>query len=311
MRRAAALAVLVLAAGCGSFRPKADPSLVQAWTPELGRREPFRAPYYVHFQRGGKDLYFVAAVHSNAAYSPTFLLIRSLFVDHAFDAAVIEGLRADLGPSPADVLATYRRTSDAREYQMGEDALTAMLAADSGVPFIGGEPADEDVLRLLRPAGYGSADLLGFYFLRQIPQLRRDGSLKTRKIEDLYAGVMRTYDDLLASRQELPRTYAQFLEWYRRTAGADFDAGTIDYEALAPLVDGTPIQRIASVVDRARNAFTVEEIARVLRKRDCVIVVYGSSHIASQRPALEAMMGRPVDQGAAPVSAKSEGRSAP
>jgi len=293
------LLLAALAGGASAAEPAplaADASLVRPYSYERQRREPFRAPFYAYFRRGAKELYFVAAAHGTDPGSPTFRLIRAISKKHPPDASVIEGVRADLGVSPASLTEGYRKTSGARSYKWGEAALTALLAADRGKDYLGSEPSDAELLKGLKDEGRGVDDLLGFYFLRQIPWMRRDGSLKSRKTRELFDEFMRGYPESLGLKPEERPTYDRFLSWYRRTAGKDFDPAAMEGEALAPLENGDAIQKLSAAVDLVRNRFMVDVIARTLRSHDRVLVVFGASHLTSQREAIEAMLGRPVEQ---------------
>jgi hypothetical protein len=51
---------------------------------------------------------------------------------------------------------------------------------------------------------------------------------------------------------------------------------------------------LACAEHEVRNGFIVAQIAEILSAYDHVLVVFGGSHLLSQRPALEAMLGKPV-----------------
>jgi hypothetical protein len=287
--------VLCAPAASAAVQLAADVALIQPYSYELQNKEPFRAPFYAVFRRGKKELWYVAAQHGGDPRSATFALIRAVFRTHPPDAALIEGVKADRGENPESLIADYRASSG-RSYKWGEPSFTALQAVDHGKVFAGAEPEDTELLSRVTALGYTREDLLGFFFLRQIPQMLRDGTLAKEGPEKSYDELMEIDRRSLGLSPGDAPTYARFLAWYRGKMGTDPDLAPRDYEGTAPLADGTPIQRISAVIDKARNQAMVEQIARMLHVHDRVLVVLGASHLAVQRKALEAMLGPAVEQ---------------
>lgn len=94
-----------------------------------------------------------------------------------------------------------------------------------------------------------------------------------------------------------PFTYDQFTEWYQRRNGTVFNAETFDDDDCAPKANSKlVIQRISADIWQFRDAYILQTIASVLNSHQHVLVVYGSSHLSTQRRVLEAMLGKPVRQ---------------
>lgn len=273
----------------------ADVSLIRPYSYSLERKEPFRAPFYALFRRGKKELCFVASEHGGDPKSKTFSLIRAIYEHRAPDAAVIEGVKIGLGANPPALISEYRKHSGA-SYKWGEASFTALQAVDHGKIFTGSEPEEKELLTRLIALGYTREDLLGFLFLRQIPQMLGDGSLAKDGPGKSYRGFMKIELGALGLKDESAPSYASFLAWYRKKMGKEPDLAPRDYEGIAPLADGDPIQRLSAAIDRVRNQVMVEQIARMLNAHDRVLVVLGASHLPVQREALEAMLGPAVEQ---------------
>jgi len=88
----------------------------------------------------------------------------------------------------------------------------------------------------------------------------------------------------------------EFSDWYLKKQGKAFDAATLDDEEPAPIPDGKYFtQRISTVVGLVRDRLIMQRIARLLATDKQLLVVYGGSHFPTLRPALEQLMGKPVE----------------
>lgn len=283
--------------GCtrnGGLEP--DLGLIQPYSYDLQSNEPFSTPFLAHFKHGRRELVYIAASHENRVGSITFELIDRAFGEYDFRMVVLEGFSASLGVSPLSIVQDFERGRDGDFYRWGEPAYAALKARDLGIPFIGGEPEEEEVIREAREAGFSARDMAGFYFVRRIPQFVRDGSVGSASLGELYDAFVPWM------RQELnlePEDFGfrEFLAWYENANGKTLDLQTFDSEETAPLARGEyRTQRISHVVGMARDRFVVRLIAQMLERHDRVLVVFGRSHLAQQRPALEEMLGPPLTQ---------------
>lgn len=295
------LEILILA-GCIScthaetLLPNLD--LVRPYSYELERREniPDR-PLINIFERNGKRLVFLASHHENKVQSETFQLVKQAFKTNDVKFLMIEGYKNSRGTNPISFLEYTKKNSKDGFYKGAESSFAAEIANNLGIDFVGSEPDETDILAALNENKIPINDLLGFYFVRQVPQFKRDGSLETKDIQDLYNNFMAGTRQELALPKINDFTYERFLEWYRKANEKPFDLKSFDNEEAAPIANGKYYtQRISHIVSITRDRFIVSLIAKYLNERGTVLIVFGKGHLVSQRSALEGMLGKPTKQ---------------
>lgn len=209
---------------------------------------------------------------------------------------ILEGFEYSLGFTPKSLLNSYVKSSDKEFYKWGEPAYTAIKAAESGIPFVGGEPDEIEIKRGVLNAGFTAVDLAMYYFVRQLPQFKRDGSLKSRSIEQIYPEYMKNTYSLLKIAGDSP-SFEEFKHWYLKKNKKPFDLKTFDNEETSPQEKGQfYTQKIGHAVGMVRDRYVVKLIADMLNKKDRVMIVFGKSHLAQQRRALVSMLGKPVKE---------------
>lgn len=263
---------------------------------ELQNAEPQQPPFAARFERADQHLFYVASEHG--CDPRTFRLIDDVFASHQVAFVVIEGYPASQGINPVGLT---RRFPDwaAKGFCEGgaEGAYAASRGLERGAPFMGAEPDERTVAQAVLQEGYAPEDLLGFYFVRQVPTLRREGTLAAKGLEASFQWLM-AWMAKAAGLQETSAHFSleQFRDWYAKKQGKPFDAATLDNEEPAPIAHGAFLtQRISAVVGRVRDRFIVRVIADHLATEKTVLVVYGGSHFATQRPAFELLLGKPVE----------------
>jgi hypothetical protein len=274
--------------------PKDPASAVVPYSYELEAAQLRQPPFLARFERDDRLLLFVAARHG--CDPDTFRLIDEAFATHRIRLAIIEGYPAARGMNPPDFL---RQLPEWRAQGFcrggGEPAYTAFRAQEHGAAFVGGEPEEPAVARAVLEHGFAADDLLGFYFVRQVPQFRRDGTLSDKGLD---ASFRRTIDALggAAGLRDAAGAFTldRFGRWYQGRQGKEFDPATMDSEEAAPLATGAYFtQRLSAVVGLVRDRFTVRRIASHLASEKAVLVVYGGSHFPTLAPALEILLGEP------------------
>lgn len=290
-------------AACTHMRPtqenniRLNPELVIPYSYEGEKNLPFAEPFLAYFSKNGFDLYFVAAHHTTSVDSKTFSLIQRVFTQFQPQSAIIEGYPYTEGENPSFIIEEVKQTSITKHYKWGESEFTAQMALEHGIPFIGAEPTDREVFEEVKRNGYTLNDFLSFYFVRQIPQFRRQGVMET-KVINLFNEFMLEIHKELGLFNYAEFGFSDFLKWYSEKNGEKFDPEKIDTETSAPFENGKLFtQRISHVVGLARDRYIVEVIAKQLRKYHRVLIVIGHSHLVQQQNALEAAMGRAVYQG--------------
>jgi len=263
---------------------------VRAYAYDLERGEP-AGPFLERFSARGLELVFLAAQHDNQRDAATFRLVDQALAGHPVGVVVVEGLRTSLGLDPPQVLEAFERSVQGDFYPMGEPSYAALEARARGIPFVGGEPDEAELRDAARAAGFDDRDLVGFYFVRQVPQYRRSGELERTSLPVLYAGLTAHYRAPLGLRLA-DESYEAFLAWYREANGRPFDLATFDPEEAAPIEGGAfRSQRVSHAVGLARDRHVVALVDELLREHGSVLVVFGKSHLACQRPAYEAWLG--------------------
>lgn len=279
---AAALFAALLVAPARAAVIAFDPALVEA---EVTRQTDLRAPYLARFEKNGRVLVYVAARHEATRSNPTMALIRRAFDEDKPEFLVIEGV-----PNGAEggFLAYARRNCGADACPAGEPAFAALLAEEAKIPFAGGEPRDEQVIPAMAKLGYDRRDLFNFYFVRRIPQYRREGRLG-EPLAALHADYLKSYPLFHGDGF----TYEGFEAWYRERNGKKFALAAFDDDEVAPKGKGAYYtQRLSAAINLVRNRFAVQLLAEKLNAHRAVLIVYGGSHFLMERRALERTLGK-------------------
>ncbi|MBI2342000.1 MAG: hypothetical protein HYU98_04630, partial [Deltaproteobacteria bacterium] len=101
----------------------ADISLVRSWD---GSKYDPKPPNVKRFQKGNKQLSFVAALHSNKLNCETFRKIRNEFFAFKPEIVIVEGLETSKGVSPE--WNDNDRRLDSKKWPCGEPCYTIALA---------------------------------------------------------------------------------------------------------------------------------------------------------------------------------------
>lgn len=308
------LAVLALALLSGTptglLRPA--PEKIRAWTTALREQQPddaFATIY--HFRR--RHLVFVAAQHENQNDSSTFKVIWAAYATFKFDTVIAEGFPASWGPNPARIIDGVSKVKPtASGFVEGGETVPAVLGAQQqGATLVGGEADDLDTKSRILAAGYSAKDLLGFYVLRNIPQWieehELDNAADSRLAVKVVAAIARRRQQLDLPADVLP-SYAEWAKWYQELNHKPI-GNSFQIEEVGPLADGPfGTNKIAYGVSKVRDAYLHELIIDRLNADKNVLVIFGGSHLLIQRPALDAVLGRPCYTGANLVEAAASCR---
>ena len=241
------------------------------------------APYLAEFKSQGNILYYLAAAHENSTTSKTFRLIEQCFQKFKIDLVILEGFKTARGVSPKDILESFLNGNEGDFFRGGESSFAAIAASQRGISFVGGEPEFVDIERHLKKCGYSSQDIEGFYFVQQVPQMRRDGSLARASVECYWKSDKDQF------------SFSDFKNWYRQRNNKEFDAQNIPAEETAPWFHGELFtQQISAQISTVREKHIVQTIADSMNQHEHVFVVYGAGHLAMQALILEDMLGKPV-----------------
>ena len=253
-------------------------------------QEPLTYPYTaVH----GRRLAFVAAEHSSDPGSATHRAVRDAFERVRPSAVIIEGFPTELGENPRPIVA-LARTSDrpeAEPYARGEAGYAARLAVDAGVPFVGGEPSEDDLTDALIAQGFDPVDILLTDVLALLPQSIRGGQI-TGPDDPAFEDVFR--DRVVAramERNNAPRVNLDdFARWYQAQYGVDYRTDP-EFQARPDPGKDTTVGRILRAQSLLRDRHLLALILRKVRERGRVLVVYGGTHRTALAGALNTALG--------------------
>lgn len=250
-------------------------------------------PYLAHFSKDGLNVYYVAAAHAQSG--PTLELIRGVLRDRKIGLAIVEGMEGSPFARPRAFAKLARADCGDDFCRDGEPVYAAMLAAEKGIPILGGEPPQERMTEAALADGYTREDLMAYAFFRWLPVYQRQGRLTTAALPALFE-ENRGERRLVAGDEEVERfTYKRFLLWYEEKNGKPLDPEHFDSQEDAPKSGGRYFtQRLSSATERPRTRFFMRLLARQLPRYRDVLIVYGGSHFAVEREALESMLDRPV-----------------
>ncbi len=274
------------------FTPKLQ--LIRAWSNNLAKEQPANYPFRVQYERGHKSFTYLAVQHENKIGSSTFKAIQGALEERSYEVVVMEGFPRSEGFNSAQMIEWAKSDGSDGFFQGGETSFLIQQAQTRRIPFVGGEIDDVDLKSEAIKAGYTELDLLYFYFARQVPQLIRDGTLKTTSIEESYEKFMKKeMQELKVKSQKIP-SYASFLDWYMRKNATQFSVQSMTSEVVAPLCEGTLFtQKLSGLIGVNRDRFIVKTIAEVLNRYNKVLVVYGGSHWVTQSGVFKDWFGSP------------------
>ncbi len=274
---------LVFGAGCAKtckYQYNPNTALIDTWE-DSRHREPFPFAYAAVYRDGCTELRFVAAHHGSD--ETTFQLIKNEFEHHTPKCVVLEGFSSEEGFSPQ---AHIERTRKRNLAERSESGYAMKLAVERGIPFIGGEPSNRQMLNQILEAGYTAKDLQGFEALRTItggPGIVTDGKIT---LGGLLSSFIQNYG--IADRSLTMTTEEEFYQWYKQRYGREYDEKKSGSEEESTFSDSFFKAHV-----KIRDANIVGTIATALTEYDRVLVVYGAGHRMELERVLQDMLGKP------------------
>lgn len=281
-------------------------SLALTTTVFLGAPKPpstRHAPFVETFQRNGKTLIYVLAVHHSSVLfpdpmaDPVFKTIEHVFSNAPPDAVIIEGV------DPSQVSAFCERTVqqcglahfNLPGKDCGESSIAAYSAMQVGAAVYSGEPSAADELAFFKAHGYTMQDFLAFWILNNIPQEKRRGPLTEdgfRRLVDRIVG----YDNYLLGTSVRFST-DDFARWYIKNMPFPKNHLDIALEDTSPYPQPhgrrTLLHTLSALNTQERDESVVATIKTALQNHDRVLVVYGASHLDFEWRDLVQFMGVP------------------
>ncbi len=235
---------------------------------------------------------YIAASHSNRIQDPTFVMLARGLKEYPPRILLLEGFESSKGVSPRDIQEWARNDGRSGLFAGGEAAYAVQLAIKKKIPFRGLEPDETEICKALVALGFSTVEMIHFYFLRQVPQWQRAGTLNFEQIDvtyrDFAAGIAKKIGSPIVPG------YGDFTQWYKNKNKEPFNEHNIDSEKSAPLARGRYYtQRMASAIGVVRDRHMIRIIEEELDARSPIFVVLGGSHWFTQKVALEALSGFP------------------
>jgi hypothetical protein len=294
-----------LAAGLpvrGDCETAAKDDLVLPLSEELVRRtQPWcpnncvdSIPFVATYQRGDEELVFVGVRHAYDPNSPTMRAVAQGFSRITPAVVVLEAFPTTMGENPPQLVEVAQRygTAGAEGFARGETMYAASLALARGIPFLGGEPTQEEQLSGLRAEGFTDADIAFDAVLGWFGQ-----SLGSKEVPDTsLASLNGIYPELVEVVRDQTGLEAPSLEEFRRRYKDLYGVDIVGDPQFARRINigDTPARariRVARTTIRDRHILSV--IDKRLSQRRSVLVVYGGAHWSTLSAALEARLGKP------------------
>jgi len=259
-----------------------------------GELDETELPFRKIYKGCGKSLIYIAARHGSGPDSKTFKLIEESFRNHPITFAIVEGIPSEMGANPSELI-DYANRMDGTPGD-AESYLTIRLATATGSKFQGGEPSDKEIMNKVAKESISPVDLLGFYIIRQIPQLIRREQIygpNDPRLEDVIFNMVGSFSEqtgIPINDLGAVDGVANFSNWYKATNGVSFEKQYREEDSWPGITSPDFLRAsnsISNKVANARDHHIVGIIDAALRKSDVVIVVYGGSHHTIQGPALK------------------------
>lgn len=278
----------------GQAQFKANTLRLQPWHSDANALEPYAYPFIAKYEKGKKQLIFVATEHVTGIKNSTTNTIQWTFDKFHPQVLVIEGFDNDLGTSPFYFINATANCAKNSFNECGEPYFSMQLAIQHHIPFLGGEPGDLNILESLRSKGYSAKDLLGLMILRQVPQWQQEGKMAKNGFEKLAQKMLLAYSKKLKIMP--PFSLNEFYHWYSERSGSKEIKRGLILEDTGPHIGAyaSYFQKLSHHISMQRDRFIVELVARLFIDHDAILIVYGGSHHFVQQPVYEEMMGTPA-----------------
>lgn len=260
------------------------------------------APFVETYQKQGKTLIYVGAVHHSpltypdAMTDPVFETVAKVFSEGAPEAVIVEGV----DPSEMSGFLRFSKQCAAANYNLAEQLCdepeyVAYTATQIGAAVYTGEPSAPAVLSYFESKGYVVQDFLAYYVMINIPVQNHHTPLTSVSFSAFEQKVVKNTEQELGI--SVPFAAGDFAAWYAKNMPSPpnyFDLTTNDTGPSIPGQTPTLLSKFSSVDSAMRDGSVVATIQEALGKYDRVLVVYGASHVVFEWNQLEQMLGVPT-----------------
>jgi hypothetical protein len=243
-------------------------------------------PYIAFFKTHNRQLLYIAAKHQIGDKNSTFQLIKNAFDKFNPDIVLLEGIE-ETKDAPPNWIKKYIQQFCLPKWQCGEPLYAAHLAIIKNIKFLGAEPENSEIFKLLQSQNYNKQDVVFFYFTRQIPQYYRE--------------------KLIISQNDLATLFTEFLPNFIKNHKYNFNdyqiwlkekidqkislQNLIDAELTAPIASGNYLQKLSSKLGIIRDQHIAKAILENAAKHKKTLIIFGHSHYLSQKDVLEKYLG--------------------
>ena len=288
------LFALLFLTACSHKDLAPDFNLIQHWSPEEQMKEPHQPPFIAKYKYRSKELWYIAAKHTSNIKSPTFKTIKESLSKFNPQLVILEGFETEPNEhSPKGYIKYAIKCSKVKFRNCGEPSYSAYLSNQKNIPFIGAEPPDKTIYEHLKTKGYRPQDLVGYYLVRQIPQLKRQNKLNKNNFQKTADKLLNIFLNDIESSQSFE--FSEFKAWYKEKSGNHFDINKIKSNDLAPIVstEATYFNKTSALIGEVREKHILKKISQGLKSYDRVLIVYGAGHHVQQKKVLLKMINQP------------------
>lgn len=271
---------------------KLNPELLLTWNKATSDSSTALREVIYKFEKNGKRLLYLQAGHGTDKNAKTFAAIDWIYKNNKPDVAIVEGFPSALGLSPASITEQMSKNVKGDFYPDGEVSYMVIKANEEKVPFIGGESTPQDSLQKIKEAGYTVNDMIGFMFVRVIPQKIRSGELTGTNVNKVYDVYARNKASELGLTNVM--SFRDFKKWYKNGQKKNFQLDKIENGEAAPIDDGALLTQKISLLDiQAREEAIIRTIETMLNQYNTVFIAYGSSHYRLEHQIFKDYFGQP------------------
>src|SRR5581483_2392634 len=224
-------------------------------------------PYIVKFERGNQLLIFFGSRHSNKTDDLQVTEIEnlwSIFIEHtnSTKVAVGEGGIRSASSTKAESITEH-----------SEAGLLAWLARRDNIEVVSPEPDRTEEIGYLLAEGFTTAQILTYYFARQMLQWKRSDHLSYTVLQDYASDCMKKYGSVYQWNESTD--LQNILSLYSKVAGKAFDPSDEKtlYELSRPSANS-----VAAASGLYRDLSVYTAIKAYWKGGKDIFAVYGSGH---------------------------------
>lgn len=269
-----------------------DFTKLKSFDPEEQVKWGINPPFVVKYKDGDFSLLYIAAAHTTEPKSNTFTLIKEAITLQKPEIIIMEGFEYSNGLSPNFIITSANQVCNSNPSpQCNEILYTANYAKQLGIPFIGAEPDDRDMMQLMKGLGYNELDIFGYAFTTSIAGLYEQNIITSLKdLEKEFRKNRRFYDMLTTSI-----SYDQYYKWLGERLGKQITLNALvdRYYITSPDNNGNFFQKMSFSEIKIRDQNIINTINAMSQKYKRMLAIFGGGHYLTQRHILDDLYGEP------------------